>query len=151
MPRIPRGLHLSGSSGRNHGGRPYRPPRVPQEAFTVAVRAPIHDGTGQAIVSGAGSAMIAVGPAGVGCRWYPSQIQIATSSGPTDGSQVNLYRLFIDPKQAIGLSLQGGGDTIGFTIEMQPGELVYAVWSNANPGDLATLAITGDQMVLASA
>lgn len=150
MPRIPPGLHGSGSSLRNRGGRGYQPPRVPQHAFTSLVRAPIHDGTGQAIVSGAGAAMIAVGPAGVGCRWYPSQIQVATSSGPTDGSQVSLYRLFIDPKQAIGLSLQGGGDTLGFTVEMQPGELVYAVWANATPGDLATLAIHGDQVVLAA-
>ena len=52
------------------------------------------------------------------------------------------------PTQRIGQTLQGGGDTIGWTAQMQPGELIYAVWADANPGDLATLAIHGDQVVL---
>jgi hypothetical protein len=31
---------------------------------------------------------------------------------------------------------------------MQPGDLVFAVWSRANPGDLATVTMHGDQLAL---
>jgi hypothetical protein len=59
-----------------------------------------------------------------------------------------LYRQFLDPKQEIGQTQQGGGDTLGFTHDMQPGDLVFAVWSRANPGDLATVTMHGDQLAL---
>lgn len=146
MPRWPRGLHPQGV--RTTGGLPYRPPRMPQEAFRTPVRSLIGAGTGQQIVSGSGAAVVVLGPQGVGTRWYPSQIQVATSSGPTDDSTVTLYRDFVDEKQEIGQSLQGGGDTLGFTHDMQPGNLIFAVWKDANPGDLATLTVHGDQVVL---
>lgn len=149
MPRVPRGLHPQGV--RTTGGTPWRPPRVPQESFQVPVRTLIQAGTGQQIVSGSGKAIVVLGPQGVGTRWYPSQIQVATSTGPTDGSTVVLYRDFIDAKQEIGQTLQGGGDTLGFTHDMQPGNLIYAVWTGANPGDLATLTVHGDQLALAQA
>ena len=148
MPRWPRGLHPQGV--RTVGGVPWRPGRTPQESYARPVRALIGTGTGQAIVNAQGAATVVLGPQGTGTRWYPSQIQVATSTGPTDGSTVTLYRDFIDQKQQIGQSLQGGGDTLGFTHEMQPGNLVYAVWSGANAGDLATLTVHGDQVVLAS-
>ena len=146
MVRVPAGLHPQGVP--NTGGRPFLPPRTSPLMYGKPVRAPIHDGTGQAIVSGAGAATVVLGPQGQGTRWYPSQVQVSTSSGPTDQSSCTLYRLFIDPKQAVGQTLQGGGDTLGFTHEMQPGELLYAMWANANPGDIATLTINGDQVVL---
>ena len=148
MPRIPRGLHAQGV--RNTGAPPYRPPKVPQEEYTTVVRSLIQAATGQQSVSGAGKATVVLGPQGLGTRWYPSQIQVATSTGPTDGSSCTLYRGFIDPKQEIGQTLQGGGDTLGFTHDMQVGDLIYAVWVNANAGDLATMTVHGDQQALAS-
>lgn len=147
MPRVPRGLHAQGV--RNIGGKPRMPERTPQEAFTQHMRTTIQANTGQQIVSGAGKATVVIGPQGVGTRWYPSQIQVATSTGPTDSSTCTLYRNFIDAKQEIGQTLQGGGDTLGFTHDMQVGEFLYAVWVNANPGDLATLTVHGDQTALA--
>jgi len=148
MVRWPAGLHPQGV--RTTPGVPWRPGRTPQEDFTVPVRTLIQSGTGQQIVGNSGAATVVLGPQGVGTRWYPSQIQVATSSGPTDSSSCTLYRDFIDAKQQIGQTLQGGGDTLGFTHDMQPGNLIYAVWMNANPGDLATLTVHGDQMALAS-
>ena len=149
MPRWPAGLHAQGV--RTRGQRGYQPPMVPQEAFTRAVRTLIQAGVGQAIVSSAGSATVVLGPQGVGTRWYPSQIQVSTTTGPVDQSSCVLYRDIVEAKHEIGQTLQGGGDTLGFTHDMQPGDLIYAVWSNANPGDLATLAVHGDQMALATA
>jgi hypothetical protein len=119
------------------------------ETYTESVRSLIQGGVSQQIVGSNGTAIITLGPQGVGTRWYPSQIQVATSTGPTDGSSVMLYRDFINAKQQIGQTLQGGGDTLGFTHDMQPGNLIYAVWANAKPGDLATLTVHGDQVALA--
>lgn len=147
--RVPGGLHPQGV--RNIGGAPMLPPRTSPLMYGKPARAPIHDGIGSAIVAGspvAGVATVVIGPQGLGTRWYPSQVQVSTQSGPTDGSSCTVYKLFIANSQIIGQTLQGGGDTFGFTHEMQPGELLYAVWANANPGDLATLAINGDQVVL---
>ena len=148
MPRWPAGLHPQGV--KNLGGAPRRAARLGQELFTVPVRTLIQNGVGQQIVASNGKATVVLGPQGVGTRWYPAQIQVATSTGPTDTSTVSLYRDVIDPKQQLGQTLQGGGDTLGFTDEMQAGNLVYAVWMNANPGDLATLTIRGDQVALAA-
>lgn len=146
MPRWPAGLHPQGV--RTTGGRRLPPPRPGQEEFTQPVRSLIQAGTGQQIIGGGGTATVVLGPQGIGTRWYPSQVQVATSSGPTDQSTCMLYRDIIDAKQQIGQTLQGGGDTLAFTHDMQPGNLIYAVWSNANPGDLATLTVHGDQVAL---
>jgi len=148
MPRWPAGLHQAAGSLRNTGAPGYLPPLTPMHRYTQPVRAPIGNGAGQSIVNSSGAAIVALGPSGVGTRWYPSEIQISTTTGPTDLSSCELYKLFIAPTQRIGQTLQGGGDTIGWTAQMQPGELIYAVWADANPGDLATLAIHGDQVVL---
>ena len=151
MPRRPRGLHPSAQSARNSGGRSRRPAIVPQEAFVHPVRSPIGNGTAQGIVANNGQAVLAIGPQGVGTRWYPSQVQVATSSGATDQSMATLYRQFVAASQIVGQTEQGGSDTLGFTHDMQPGDLLFVVWARANPGDLATVTVHGDQLALATA
>jgi hypothetical protein len=146
VPRWPRGLHAQGV--RNTGGQPRRPPVTSQDQFTQHVRAPIGNGTAQGIVAGNGQAILALGPQGVGTRWYPSEVIVSTSSGPADQSECVLYRQFIDPKQEIARTAQGGGDPMAFTASMQPGDLIYAMWQRANPGDLATITMHGDQIAL---
>lgn len=144
--RVPAGLHPQGVP--NTGGRPVLPYRTSPLMFGKPVRAPIHDGTGSAIVSGGGAATVVLGPQGQGTRWYPSQVQVSTTSGPSDGSSCVVYKLFVANSQIIGQTLQGGGDTFGWTHELQVGELIFAVWAGANPGDLATFSINGDQVVM---
>lgn len=151
MPRRPRGLHLSAQSARNTGGRARAPAVVPMEAFAHQVRAPIGTGTAQGLVANDGSAVLAVGPQGVGTRWYPSQVLVSTSSGPSDQSEARVYRDLIDPKQEVGQTQQGGGEVLAFTHDMQPGNLLYVVWARANPGDLVTVTVHGDQLTLSSA
>jgi hypothetical protein len=119
-------------------------------AFVHSVRAPIGNGSAQGIVANNGTAILAVGPQGVGTRWYPSQVQVATTTGATDQSMATLYRQFIAASQVVGQTEQGGSDTLGFTQDMQPGDLLYVVWVRANSGDLATVTVHGDQLALAS-
>lgn len=151
MPRIPLGLHRAAQSARNSGGRDRRPAIVPQEAFIHPVRSPIGTGSAQGIVANNGTAVLAVGPQGVGTRWYPSQVQVSTSSGAADQSSAILYRQFVAASNVVGQTEQGGSDTLGFTHDMQPGDLLFVVWHRANPGDLATVTVHGDQVALTAA
>jgi hypothetical protein len=150
MPRLPAGLHRPAQSARNTGGRSRRTGIVPQSAFVHQVRAPIGNGSVQGIVANNGTAILAIGPQGVGTRWYPSEVQLSTSTGPTDQSMCVLYRNFIAATQEVGQTAQGGLDTVAFTRDMQPGDILYAVWHRANPGDLATITVHGDQLALTS-
>jgi hypothetical protein len=102
-------------------------------------------------VANDGTAILAIGPQGVGTRWYPSQVQIATSSGAADQSRATIYRQLIDPTRQIGQTEQGGSDTLAFTYSMQPGDLIYVEWVRANPGDLVTVTMHGDQTTLTAA
>lgn len=123
---------------------------MPQSAFVYQVRVPIGGGSVQGIVANDGTAILPVGPQGVGTRWYPSEVQVSTTTGATDQSVCLLYRNFIAATQEAGQTQQGGLDTIAFTRDMQPGELLFAVWHRANPGDLATVTVHGDQLALTS-
>ena len=130
--------------------RPVLPRSVPVARFSELQRRPITDGTGQAIVSGAGAATIRVGPTHWGEIWYPVSADIATTTGPLDTSTVAFFLGVISASSQIGgQSYQGGGDTMSWSSRpVQFGEQVYAVWSGGNPGDLATLRVTGDEDVL---
>lgn len=116
--------------------------------YADQLRVPLNDAIGQALVTVDGDAIVELGPAGVGSRWYPSAVQVTTSTGPTDLSEVVLYKNIVGPTYIVGQTLQGGGDTIGLTAPMQTGDLLLAVWSGGNPGDLATCQVIGDQVVL---
>lgn len=126
------------------------PRSMPLSAFGDLQRRAITDGTGQATISGAGTATIRVGPLHWGQTWYPVSADIATSSGVADVSTVQFYLGVISASTQIGgQSYQGGGDTMSWSSRpVQFGEQVFAVWSGGKPGDLATLRVTGDEDVL---
>lgn len=145
-------IHRPAGGMPNTGGDPHRPDAVPVERFRPLVRAPIDNGVGTAIVNGSGAATVTVGPTGLGTRWYPKKGDINTTSGANDASTC---QVFIGPATVAtdtlgaGQSYAGGGDTFGLAGEMlQPGEFVTAVWTGGNPGDTATLRVTGNQVVM---
>jgi hypothetical protein len=112
---------------------------------------PIHgEGTGQAVVSGAGAATVIVNPQGVGTHWYPVKADISTTSGAADASTCQLFLGAQSVQTQIGgQSYAGGGDTFGLGGHvLTPGDLLIAVWAGGNPGDIATLRVTGDQVVM---
>lgn len=150
--RRPPWLHRPAGSTPNVGGRPHRPVAIRIERFRPLVRVPISNGVGTAVVSGGGTAKVVVGPQAVGTRWYPKKGDINTTSGANDASTC---QIFIGPSTVAtdtlgaGQSYAGGGDTFGLSGEMlQPGEFVTAVWTGGNPGDIATLRVTGNQVVM---
>lgn len=130
--------------------RPGRPASPPQHAYTRKMTAPIAgNGVAQSQISG-GTATVRIGPAGIGTRWYPQQITLATTTGPADTSTaVGYLGPVATSSSVIFTSYAGGGDVIGLAIPMmQPGDLLTVVWSGGHNGDWAQLVITGDQDVL---
>lgn len=128
-----------------------RRPRIePMARFTGVRSTQIGaTGIGSSIISAAKSATVPVGPQGYGTRWYPAQVSVATQTGALDLSTCAFYLNVIGPGGFIGQSYAGGGDQPGMALpEMQPGDLLYAVWSGGNPGDWCQLAVTGQMDIL---
>lgn len=151
---VPR-VRAAGSWIPQIGFRKVLPPERPaQHVYSQVRTAPIGgNGVGQSVVGAGGSATVRIGPAGVGTRWYPQQVTIATTTGPADTSTAIGY---LGPvavaSQTLFTSQSGGGDVIGLAIPMmQPGDLLTVVWSGAKVGDHATLVIIGDQDALTPA
>ena len=123
-----------------------RPGTVPMGDYRRQVRTPIAGGYGSVIVAG-GTATVKVGPMGVGTVWYPQAAAIATTTGANDTSTCALY---VGPlglqTQLGGQSYAGGGDSIGLAVPpLWNGYFLWAVWSGATNGDLATLTVYGEQ------
>lgn len=127
-----------------------RPRIVAMERFTTVASSQIGaSGIASGIISGAGTATVPIGPQGYGTRWYPAQLSVATQTGAADVSTVAFYINVIGPGGFIGQSYSGGGDQPALALpEMQPGDLLYSVWSGGNPGDWCQVTITGQQDIL---
>jgi len=126
------------------------PQPEPISSFTRVARTQIgNNGIASSLISGAGTATIAVGPQGYGTRWYPNQANIATQLGAADTSTCTLYLNVIGPGGYLAQSYAGGGDQIGLAVpEMQPGDLLYAVWAGGTSGDWCQLTVIGAADVL---
>jgi hypothetical protein len=151
LPPVPR-VRAAGSWLPSIGFRKIVPAARPaQSMYTTTRTAPIGgNGYAQSVVNASGIATVRIGPAGVGTRWYPQQITLATTSGTADTSTcVGYLGPVATLSQVIFTSYSGGGDVIGLAIPtMQPGDLLTCVWSGGKPGDHATLVIVGDQDIL---
>jgi hypothetical protein len=101
------------------------------------------------IIPGNGVSTVSVGPSGIGTRWYPQQITLATQSGPNDASTALGYLGAVAPQNLQFSSLSGGGDVVGLAVpEMQPGDLFIVAWSGGHAGDWTQLTVVGDMEVL---
>ena len=126
-----------------------RPPTIPQERYTGRVSIALPPAVGTATVTAQGTATVQLGPQGWGTRWVPAMAVINTSTGANDPStcQVFVGGQAVPPASG-GTSYAGGGDSVGLPgVEMQPGDLVIALWAGAKPGDTATLLVYGEQTV----
>jgi hypothetical protein len=143
-------LHASAQPART--GAIVLPIRVlPQESYTRQVTALLSQNQAQTVISGGGTGTVRIGPTGLGTRWYLTQANVQTTTGPNDASTVALYLgLQVQANLLGGTSYAGGQDTIGLHVRpLTPGDLIIAVWTGGHPGDTATLTLYGDQDVLA--
>lgn len=125
---------------------------VPQQRFTLPITGvTLTGGQKRITVNGAGAATLAVGPQGLGTKWYPSSVIISTTTGAADSSTAACYigSVALANLQG-GQSYAGGGDTIGLSVQqMTPGDLLIVVWAGAVPGAIATMNVVGTQDVQA--
>ncbi len=122
---------------------------VPQNHYTQTLTVSLSR-AGQTILDGTGSGTVAVGPSGVGAKWYPMTATFSTTTGPTDSSTAVLYSGFVSEATLLnGQGYHGGGDSAGLAVpQMTPGDLIVAQWTGGNPGDVAQLTIVGTQDAL---
>jgi hypothetical protein len=140
----------------NRGFARYAPATTPQGSYLAGQPTVITGGYASKLVPGSGTLTIYVGPMGVGTVWYPQSVAIATTTGAADASTCTVYLsplqngpVVAPTTQIAGQSYAGGGDTIGLAVPpMWPGTFIVAQWSGANPGDLASMQIYGQQRTL---
>jgi hypothetical protein len=150
VPAIPAGSWQAARTGL----RKLRvPPPVPIGAYTRKVAVQIgNNGIAQGVIAAGGAATVSAGPSGIGTRWYPQQVTLATKTGPNDTATATIYLGAVAPSNIVAQSYSAGGDVIGLAVpEMQPGDLLIAVWSGGTPGDWAQLAVIGQQEILTTA
>jgi hypothetical protein len=140
---------VSGGSWRGAGNRFAKwvqPPPVPIQAYVNRGRGPIAgNGINAGVISGVGAATVSVGPSGLGCRWYPQSVSLATASGAADASTALVYLGAISNGNTVGTSYAAGGDQVGLAVPMmQPGDLLFVVWSAGTPGDWCSMQVIGD-------
>jgi hypothetical protein len=153
MPRWPAGLHLHASAQAARTGKAASRILVnPQEDYDRIVTALLSQNQAQTTIGGGGSGTVRLGPTGLGTRWYLTQANVQTTTGPNDTSTVALYLgAQVQANLLGGTSYAGGQDTIGLHVRpLTPGDLITAVWTGGHAGDLATLTLYGDQDVLTS-
>lgn len=125
---------------------PWTPRRVlhapaPVETFTRRVRA-VLDQSAAVVLNAGGAGFVQLAPDGL-VVWYVHQWHVATTSGPTDHSAAFGYRSAVVPHRQLFETSQGGGDGGTFDCELRPGDTLAVIWSGGNPGDTATLNISG--------
>jgi hypothetical protein len=155
MPRARRRLQVGpipavgGGSWLGAGNRFAKlvhPPPVPIQAYRNRGRGPIAGlGINAGVIGAGGAATVSVGPSGLGCRWYPQSVSIATATGPADVSTAIAYLGAISNGNTVGTSYAAGGDVIGLAVPMmQPGDLLFIVWAGGHPGDWCSMQVIGD-------
>jgi hypothetical protein len=126
--------------------QPWRPPRPlrsrpPVDAYTRRVQAEL-DVSGAVKLNSQGAGFVTLAPDGM-TAWQCEHVQVGTTTGPTDQSNVIFYRTAVVPHRILGQTAQGGGDTLSFHAALRPGDTFIAVWSGGNPGDVATVNLIG--------
>lgn len=127
-----------------------RPAPPPIEAYTRTVQVPIgNNGVKSGVFSG-GAATITIGPQGIGTRWYPKSVTVATQAGAADpGTATGFFQTVLG--QPVFQSYACGGDTQGLAVpDMQPGDLLYVVFANSSVpnGGWCSIVVVGDMDAL---
>jgi hypothetical protein len=150
--RIPWVFHEQAGARQPRGIRYRRPASVSPLAFTRQLQGvPLTGGQARGVIGAGGGATISIGPQGLGTIWYPVMCTISTTTGALDISTCAVY-LGSQAQQNLqgGQSYAGGGDVVALSVSsMTAGDLLIAVWSGGNPGDIAVINITGTMDALA--
>lgn len=126
-------------------GRPYSPA---PEHYTTRIEA-VLDISQAVVLNSSGAGFVTFAPDG-DTIWDVRQVQLATTSGPIDGSETKGYTSGVFPHRQVFQTNQGGGDSFDFAKRLRPGDTLIIVWSGGNAGDAATCCLTGRQYAMAA-
>ena len=109
-----------------------RPPSAPPENYTRRIRAEL-DISAAVVLNGTGAGFVPFMPDGM-TVWDVRQVQLTTTSGPTDGSQAMGYTDGVFPHRQVFQTAQAGGDSFAFSRRVRPGSTLIIVWSGERRG-----------------
>jgi hypothetical protein len=150
LNRMPTAAAGSWQAGGNALRKWLQPAAVPMESFTQQVRVPIGNNGIRTSIIESGAAVISLGPQGIGTRWYPKTCTIATQAGPVDPGTATGYFETVQG-QPVFQSYACGGDTQPLAVpDMQPGDLLYVVFSGSSVanGGWCSVQVIGDMDAL---
>jgi hypothetical protein len=100
-------------------------------------------------VPAGGTATLTFGPAAAYTRWKLTRYSVvAVQSSASVISGFTLYRGALVQQQVIDFTQQGWGDTSSANdVELYPGEICTAVWTNLLVGSTAQITIEGSNYV----
>lgn len=97
--------------------------------------------------SGAGSAFLYPGQAGE--TWHITGITVTTtqaSGTSTNVPTVLLYRGTVQPGATVGGTFSGVFDSASADFVLQTNEVLWAVWSGADPNQTGTIRVEGEDI-----
>jgi hypothetical protein len=157
MPRFPRGwgkaFHPQAARGANQlaylpgyrGSGQQRTQQTPLSAYQQkASGIPLTGGQVSAVIPANGTLTLSVGPQGLGNTWYPVQVTISTTTGPTDTSTALVYLGSGQVPNQLVATVYSGNGTIALAIpSMAPGQTIIVNWTGAHSGDTGAVNIIG--------
>jgi hypothetical protein len=94
----------------------------------------------QVTLDGTGAGQVVIGPAGF--DWLVRRTSVKTSTAVKQPT-ATLYRGGVSDAAFLEGSFSGANDASDTVHLMQPGELLYCVWSGGDAGARATLVVSG--------
>lgn len=104
---------------------------------------PLNEGT-TTVLDAAGNGRAELGPTFGPAHWHVTATSVRTSS-PGQGS-IPLCELYAGTEDASGYidtSYDGSADSCDIPYDLTQGSKTIAIWTGGNPGDTATLSVTG--------
>lgn len=107
--------------------------------------------SGRVTLDGSGNGTVAIGPLTAREVWHPGQVTVSANANPVNEASCNIYA----GDTAIPMNFRDGtfsgssGDSTDAlnASEIRCGHRVIAVWSGGDPGQVATLVVTGTKDV----
>jgi hypothetical protein len=95
-----------------------------------------------------GNGTVTLGPTIPGTTWNVTAQAVLVNNGvATNVPTFLLYNGAVSPGNLLGGSYTGSNDSADFAVTLTPGQILTGVWSGGDAGMLATLSISGTQVI----
>jgi hypothetical protein len=106
-------------------------------------RVPLNQGV-DVVLNADGDGRAVLGPTYGPSTWHVQTISVRTSQpGQGDIPQCAIYRGTEDSNGYVDTTYDGSADSTDVNFDITQGVQIIAVWTDGNPGDIATLSVYG--------